>query len=395
MSHTARALILDANGFGWRAVISDSVFRGLLRLNKERIPPFLQKHSFVQKITQDRYATLGYVADWRQAFVQHASLDCDVCNICNLVEFNGYLRMIREYDLIVILHSAAGDSMEILNRVSSFFDRRRGPILMFLGNEYALMQEKISFIIRAEVEYICSQLPQETAFWLYEECNRSSILAVPHALNPVDYSPGVEVNRTIDIGFVGRLYHNTIGDRERSALIEYFNLGRGRAEGLRRDIRFTNLSKTEWAAFLQTCVGVIGAESGTYFLDRNGSAIRNAINYCNDHPFATFEEVIRNCFSDLPPHVNGKAISSRHFEPIGTKTCQILIEGHYNGVLTANKHYVSVKKDLSDIDDAIARFCDVEYRRSITEAAHSHVMGQHTYKHRVDSLLRLTGFEPK
>ena len=89
-----------------------------------------------------------------------------------------------------------------------------------------------------------------------------------------------------------------------------------------------------------------------------------------------------------------KAISSRHFEPIGTRTCQILVEGDYNGILKADEHYIAVKKDLSDIDDAIEQFKDDRCRTRIVQQAYDFVINNHTYDHRVAGLLdRVVGVD--
>jgi spore maturation protein CgeB len=97
--------------------------------------------------------------------------------------------------------------------------------------------------------------------------------------------------------------------------------------------------------------------------------------------------VFGECFANARAALNGKAISSRHFEPIGTRTCQLLVEGSYNGILEGDRHYISVKRDLSNVEDAIRRFKDAEYRAAITAAAHDHVMSHHTYSHRVAELV--------
>ena len=85
--------------------------------------------------------------------------------------------------------------------------------------------------------------------------------------------------------------------------------------------------------------------------------------------------------------VSGKAISSRHFEAIGAKACQILIEGEYNGILQADVHYISVKKDMSNIDDAIERLRNVDYRTAMVDRTYDYVISAHTYQHRVNSLV--------
>src|SRR5207248_3169827 len=110
------------------------------------------------------------------------------------------------------------------------------------------------------------------------------------------------------------------------------------------------------------------------------------------HPEASFEELHARFFaSPTVDYVSGKALSSRHFEAIGTKTCQLLLEGHYNGILEPETHYIAVKKDLSDLDEAVERFRDASYREQIVERAFQHALGSHTYAHRVRTLLDAVG----
>jgi spore maturation protein CgeB len=80
-------------------------------------------------------------------------------------------------------------------------------------------------------------------------------------------------------------------------------------------------------------------------------------------------------------------VSSRHFEAIGAKTCQILLEGAYNGLLEPDVHYISVQKDMSDLDAALERFADPGERRRVADEAYEHVLARHTYAHRVAQLL--------
>ena len=256
---------------------------------------------------------------------------------------------------------------------------------MFIGNEYDLLEEKIAFAREAASDYICTQLPLDAARQLYSDCD-AELVAMPHALNPQAYRPRPDIARTIDVGFVGDLYERLIGDRERTDIVQFFRT-RGALYGLVCDLRARRLAREGWSAFLSACYAVIGAESGTYFLQRDGNALKCARTMVKRRPDVSFETVVNECFTDPGPVINGKAVSSRHFEPIGTKTCQVLIEGDYNGILSADRHYIAVRKDLSNIDEAIRRLKDTGCRQTIAEAAYDHVLGAHTYAHRVAHLL--------
>ena len=81
--------------------------------------------------------------------------------------------------------------------------------------------------------------------------------------------------------------------------------------------------------------------------------------------------------------ISTRCISSRHFDAIGTKTCQILFEGDYNYILKPDEHYIKLNKDFSNIDDVVRKFKDRSYRETITNESYNYILEGHTYKHRV------------
>lgn len=391
MRDRTKTLLIEANGLTWKAILADTAIRGVLRVNPRFLSAtLLSQPKIVRSFLGDRNESLSYVIDWRDALCEAPELDVEVCSISNLLEYHRYMRKITEYPLIVILHSATGDSMSLLLKMVDQFNRRRGKLAVFVGNEYNLMAEKIRFIRSVEPNYICSQLPVVAAKWLYSDCIHSQVVLMPHALNPRLYTPGLHASRMTDIGFIGDFYHTLIGDRERTNLVRFFQK-QGKYLGFVCDIQTRRLPRNEWAQFLRRCKGVLGAESGSYYLDKTGKILEDAKRYVKRHPDAPFEKVHSLFFKDKVDSVSGKAISSRQFEPIGTKTCQILIEGHYNGILMPDEHYINVKKDLSNIDDVICRFKDEDYRNRMVERTYEYVMDGHTYRHRVETLLGAIG----
>src|SRR3954454_22176133 len=185
MRDRIKTLLLEANGTHPAAVALDTIGQGLLTA-REGAPAWISRSPTLRKVFGDRYATASYMSDWRDAFHACRDLAVDTCNITNLLEFHSNRPRIREYDLVVVLHSAAGDRMWILNTLSSWFQGRRGKLAVFVGNEYDLMDEKISFVRDAGAEFVCSQLPVETARALYNGC-AAAVVPMPHALNPDVY----------------------------------------------------------------------------------------------------------------------------------------------------------------------------------------------------------------
>lgn len=385
----ARTLLITRNYCGALPVVLDTVLRGVLGIEKEpTLPAFLDgpRLSFINRgIFGDRYEGQSYINDWRDAFLTCRRLEAEVVNVNDLLAWRRTEKRLAEYDLIVVLHSATGDQMKLLRSGVHRLDARRAPLVVFIGNEYCLMPEKSAFVRESGAEFIASQLPRAAAEGLYAECENARLILAPHALNPVFYSPPPEPRREIDVGFRGALYSPALGDVERTELIEYFERESGNL-GIRFDLSYLKVVRREWSALLKSWKGTVGAESGTYFLegyDRTERAVRA---YLRRRPRARFEEIRERFFAERP-RVSGKAISSRHFEPMGTKTCQILLEGDYNGILRPEEHYVSVRKDLSDVEDAVRRFRDDAYRQEIADRAYEYAMAEHTYAHRVDAIL--------
>jgi spore maturation protein CgeB len=364
-----KTLLLEFNGGGRRAIVEDTLFSGVLGLRSKR-----------------RWQDLAYIDSWRSALCGSPVLDIVSCNVNDLVGYFRNLRRIKEYQLIIVGHGSVHS--KVLMPTASWLIQRRGKLVVLGSNEYTHMADKIEFIQATKADFICSQLPLETAKWLYQECTDSRVLSTPHALNPDKFHPDPSVSRSIDIGFLGDLYHSTIGDMERTNLIQFFQ-AHGSNLGLNCDIRFHRVPVGAWADFLRHCKGIVGAESGTYYLSRTGQTIDDAKAYINANPSATFEQVFDSFFKHSQDTISGKCVSSRHFEPIGTKTCQILVEGDYNGILVADEHYISVKKDLSNIDDVVARIKDEAYRVAMVERTYEYVMAEHTYQHRINSMLEV------
>ena len=93
-----------------------------------------------------------------------------------------------------------------------------------------------------------------------------------------------------------------------------------------------------WYDFLSRCRAVLGVEGGASVLDRDGSIKRRVETYLAEHPAATFEQTREQCFRAEDHTINLACLSPRHFEACMTRTCQLLLEGSYNGIFEPWKH---------------------------------------------------------
>jgi hypothetical protein len=170
--------------------------------------------------------------------------------------------------------------------------------------------------------------------------------------------------------------------------------------GLKTDIstrREDTIWGDEWYEFLLNCKYTMSVEGGASILDRDGAIGRETSEYLKIHPEASFEEVEQACFPGLDGALNYVALSPRHLEACATRTCQILVEGKYNGVLKAGRHYIELKSNFGNIDQVLEAIKQDHLREEITERAYQEIVAseRYTYKSYVDFVLEksLPGFE--
>lgn len=135
------------------------------------------------------------------------------------------------------------------------------------------------------------------------------------------------------------------------------------------------LKGDDWFHFLLRSRATIGVEGGASVLDWDGS-IRERVNaYLQANPEAGFEEVRKACFAEQEHGIALSCLSPRHLEACATETVQFLIEGNFNGILKAGKHYFPIKADYSNLEEAYAFLEEPEKMRAMTRAAYEDVVG--------------------
>jgi hypothetical protein len=187
---------------------------------------------------------------------------------------------------------------------------------------------------------------------------------VPHSQRPYDIVYRAR-NLPYWFGSHGQLKHRIAGVVE----------SRAGDHGLRTDIS-TRLEDTiygeGWLDFLMSGRAVIGAESGSSVLEKRGEIRRRISEILADRPDLTFEEVD----AQMPRGWDSYAffaISPRHLEAVITKTAQVLVEGGYSGVLEPEEHYIPLRHDFSNLDEALDRLRDVGAVEAMAERAYRDV----------------------
>lgn len=389
----------------------------------------------------DYTTRLSYYDDWLDAFRRAPGFSVSELNICRRGAGDALKKALPETDLVVLLHSTNGDTTIYLEPLAPLLADRKGLLLSFVGNEVNLPGSPISakraVFAAIRPDFVATQLPLEAGEYLWGDLAGRGVLAVPHALNPDAFHPELaDAARRIDIGVRAVRYLPHLGDDERNRLHDLF-AAHAFDPDLVVDISSGRLERSGWARFLNACRGTVSSEAGSWFLERDDATVEairawtaerfngRRLTIANDSPLRRlghrlpwwaraalrkvlsrgvvrhestlaeelpFGEIHDRFFRDRKrPAFYGKCISSRHFDAIGTGTCQILIEGRYNDILAADRHYIALAPDFSNIESVMARFRDRGERETVAADAHAHVMAAHTHAHRIAALSEAVG----
>ena len=379
---------------------------------------------------------MSYFGDWSDALLEHRGFDTTLVDIIPSGARSRIRRALGEVDAVVLLHSTNGDGTFHLERHAPALAERRVPLLTFVGNELNLPGKSIAtkrrLLKQIGPEWIASQLLEEAGRYLFGDLASRGVVSIPHALNPSAFQPkGDPSGRPIDIGTRVMRYPPHIGDDDRNRIAQRF-IQLGHERGMRVDISNQRHDRTGWANFLNHCKGTISTEAGSWFLERDDATVNairrrtreqvGGVEIADDSVLLKFayrspaslrklaarlyravgghfeyQTVADEAISYATIHaqffagkpkapVYGKCISSRHFDAVGTKTCQIMFRGRFNDILKAGRHYFALDEDFANLDDILRRFGDASERRLIVETAYAHVMEAHTYAHRVQKI---------
>ena len=135
---------------------------------------------------------------------------------------------------------------------------------------------------------------------------------------------------------------------------------------LQRDV----LTNDRWFSLLGNGRFSLGCEGGCSVWDPDGIYFDREQEYLRRNPEASFEEVRNACFPEEDQRFTFSAVSPRLFESSLMGCSQILVVGEYLGVLKPWEHYIPVRSDLSDIEDALDSIGDLRAAEHRVAACH-------------------------
>lgn len=301
-----------------------------------------------------------------------------------------YLKSI-EFDLI-IYHTILLSKRSLPRRFERFLNKS-ASLKSFKGYKTAFPQDEYEqtvllsqFINEFGVDHIFHVTPTSEFEKVYSglenrAIKRDRVLTGyfdEHTLNRVIQLSNSNIQRDIDIGYRANRLSYSLG---RHALQKY-EIGELFKEHLSASELKADISNDpkdtflgmDWYKFLLRCKYTLGVEGGASILDPEGKIAVRVANYLKKHSNASFDEVEGVCFEGLDGNLKHHVISPRILEACATKTCQILIEGDYNGIMQPNKHYIELKKDFSNIEDVLQKVKKDDLRNQIVEQAYTDII---------------------
>lgn len=336
-------------------------------------------------------ATLSYQHGWARHLWRDPRYDCTVVNLLDRSWGARWgrsaLRWTR-FDAIVLLHSVFSNACALTGWTFDAVRSHPAPKVFFIGNEYKLMPEKMEFCQALGLRLLVTQSHSDRVQSLYRERLSCAVVGIPNTgWDPDIYkAERPRADRPIDIGYRSLASPLYLGHNERVETIEVFRAAAVR-HGLSVDLSLRAEDRFDeggWAAFLNSCKGQVGTEAGGDYFELTDETRRRVNEYLGSHPKSGIEEIRDRFFRDYKDPVPIRILSSRNVEAAATRTVQLLLEGEYGGYFKPGTHYIEIKRDYSNVDEAIRQFKDAALCEEISDRAFRLVSEQLTFPRLVD-----------
>lgn len=247
------------------------------------------------------------------------------------------------HDLTVILHSVTAQWDRMPRWIYDQAERRgTKKLVLFLGNEFKDLDLKKSLAKDLNADVIATQLRKEDAERIYGH----PVIEIPHALNPKLFHSRMGYReRPFDIGVRGAWYPDSLGDTDRNTIYSS-KVWRGLKEDIKPG-KQDFLSRSDWAKNLSKWRTMPSCEAGM---------------------------------------VGAKAVSSRHFDAVGSLTCLVMYPGNYNGVFK-DEHFIRLERDHSNLGEVKEKIKDVAYCEAMVSKTMEYLLDCHTHEHRAKRVI--------
>jgi hypothetical protein len=269
--------------------------------------------------------------------------------------------------------------------------RAKALKMVFLQDEYRRVNERIEGVqaLGTDVLFTCVPFAEVPKVYPASALPRTKIFCTLTGFVPDDLgsaAPDFDRPRPVDVGYRARtlpFWYGALGQEKGLIARRFLELAAG--TGLACDISAREEDRIygkAWVRFLRSCRCTLGTESGASVFDFTGEIERRTVQHLAAHPEAAFEEIRRRFFQDEEGKVRLNQISPRVFEAIACGVCLVLFEGEYSGIIRPGEHFIPLRKDFSNFEEAVRGIRDPACTTAMARRAYQDVVanGQYSYR---------------
>jgi hypothetical protein len=349
----------------------------------------VQSQLSVLLLADDQKGHPNTIHDHIQAFLKYSRHRIELFNPRGLsdsrfLDLDAFDVVVIHYSIVVIWDGYL--SPRFRERIAAY----DGLKVQFLQDEYRFVDEITAEMRELGIDVLYSVVPEHERPAIYGERLPDTELLftltgyVPESLvarrrPPLDKRP-------TDVGYRGRSVQLWLGRLgfEKVQIGRGF-LGRTAGTNLRCDIAWTEGARIHgeaWNEFMSSCRTMLASESGSSFVDFDGSIERATREYVAVHPAASFEQVERDVLSRFGGGPSINTASPRLFEAAAFGTGMVMFPGEYSGIVRPWEHYVPLEKDFGNFDEVVERIRDTAFLETLTERAHEDLIASGSYSER-------------
>jgi len=268
----------------------------------------------------------------------------------------------------------------------------QAKIISFHQDEYYFCKERFGLINEINIDTVFSLLNTKYHDQVYKK--NSNVKNVKNTLTGyvddslIQKSNNLHLNndeRKIDFGYRARHlpFFMGKGAQEKTNIAIQFNK-RLKKSNYILDIKTKEEDRIygdNWHAFVSNCKAMIGVEAGVSIFDLKGEVKILCEKFLKSNPNSNFNNIYEKILKKYEDNIFYRTISPRVFECAAFRTCMILFEGKYNGIIQPNIHYIPLKKDFSNFEKVMLKFQDLNFREKLIENAYNDLIKNNKYSY--------------
>lgn len=309
--------------------------------------------------------------DYLESFARFLLADVEYIHVTHGANTKAEL---ESYDAIILSYCAR---IALRDYVSPIFTTQlrdyRGTKILSVQDEYEHTEHLREAIAAIGFDHVLTCVPESSIELVYPKSlfpNTTFTQVLTGYVPEFDASdapiPLPARERSIDVGYRGR----NLGIRYGSLGALKSELGRRFAERasdfpeLNIDVSIDDNDRIygdDWFRFISSTKLMLGCESGSNLFNLDGRMDRIVTRFGSEANLAgdKLDAFLQACSVEERGFSIGQ-ISPRAFECALLGTPMALIEGSYSGILEANRHYVPIRSDFSNIEEVIEKSQDDE-----------------------------------